>query len=63
MVDLEVALDDIYDLQGQQQFLRGFLLLLRMAAVVAVAAVVRLIFLSEVVEEKFPAADGGLGIG
>ena len=62
MLCLEAFLDGIDDLEHLQELADGLDPFARMQAVVAFAAVLRFVFLSEIVQEELASADGSLGI-
>ena len=62
MLRLEPFLDGIDDLEHLQEFADGLHPFARMQAVVALAAILRLVFLSEIVQEELATTDGSLGI-
>ena len=63
IVGTEILLDGFYHLQRQHQLVLGLDLRLRMQTVVAVATVVLVVGLTEIVEQHLTPADAGLGVG
>ena len=63
MILFELLFHRLDDLDGQLNLVGSVHLGFGMAAVVAVVTVVLLVFFSEIVQQVFPAAAGGLGVG
>ena len=59
---LEAFLDGIDDFEHQQELVASFHSFARMEAIVALAAVLGLVLLSEVMQEELASADGRLGV-